>query len=61
LVAADSVPFLSVVSGTEIAKAKAGDLYLVAFYIALTTIATGLLFLITSVLLRSRWRLTGRG
>ena len=61
LMAADSVPFLSVVSGTEIAKAKSGDLYMVAFYIALTAIATGLLFLITSVLLRSRWRLTGRG
>ena len=61
LMAADSIPLQSVVSGTEMAKAKAGDLYLVLFYIVSTAISTVLLFMLTSLLLRSRWRLTGRG
>jgi ABC-type transport system involved in multi-copper enzyme maturation permease subunit len=61
LMAADSIPLQSVVSGTEMAKAKTGDLYLVLFYIASTAISTVLLFMLTSLLLRSRWRLTGRG
>jgi len=61
LMAADNVPLSSVVSGTEIAKAKGGDILMVIFYLAMTVFSTLILFLLTSVLLRSRWRLTGRG
>jgi hypothetical protein len=61
LMAADNVPLSSVVSGTEIAKAKDGDILMVIFYLAMTVFSTLILFLLTSVLLRSRWRLTGRG
>ena len=61
LMAADNVPLSSVVSGTEIAKAKDGDILMVIFYLAMTVFSTLNLFLLTSVLLRSRWRLTGRG
>ncbi len=61
LMAADSVPMTAVQSGTSTARAKIGSWLLVGAYFGVTTLGTVLLVSITTVLFRSRWRLTGRG
>ena len=59
--AAKSVPMASVQSGLEMSRAKLGNPILVGAYLLITAISTAVLFNLTAVLLRSRWRLTGRG
>ena len=61
LMATESVPMTSVMSGLEMSKTKPGDWLFVASYFGVTTVATLVLFSLTALLLRSRWRLTGRG
>lgn len=61
LMATESVPMTSVMSGLEMSKTKPGDWLFVASYFVVTTVATLVLFSLTALLLRSRWRLTGRG
>ncbi len=61
LMAADSVPMTSVQSGTSTARAKIGSWPLVGSYFLVTIASTGILLGITTLLFRSRWRLTGRG
>jgi ABC-type transport system involved in multi-copper enzyme maturation permease subunit len=61
MMAADSVPMTSVQSGTMTARAKIGSWPLVAIYFLITALASYTLVQITTILFRSRWRLTGRG
>lgn len=61
MMAAESVPMASVVSGLDMSKAKQGSWVLVVCYLAITAVSSVVLFMLTAVLLRSRWRLTGRG
>jgi ABC-type transport system involved in multi-copper enzyme maturation permease subunit len=61
LMAAESVPMTSVASGMDMSRAKEGSWLMVGSYLAITATSTIILFFLTSILLRSRWRLTGRG
>jgi hypothetical protein len=45
----------------EMSRANFGNPILVLAYLAITAVMTTVLFNLTAVLLRSRWRLTGRG